>query len=196
MKANVERIEAPPNASFVFRRRREPDFGFFWHRHPEVELTLIVKSRGRRFVGDSIADYEPGDLVLLGRDLPHTWHSERARRGGERADARYVQFREDFLGPAFFERPELARVKDLLARARRGLQFTGRARAKAAGLLLGMDGLDPERRLLALLEILDALARDRDAVPLSSALFEPPAARTRPASTASAAISPPASWAN
>ena len=51
MKARIEKISPGGAASFICRRRSDPRFGFTWHFHPEIELTLIVRSRGRRFVG-------------------------------------------------------------------------------------------------------------------------------------------------
>lgn len=93
-----------------------------WHFHPEIELTLIVKGAGRRFVGDSVEPFGPGDLILLGPNLPHFWHSEGAARG--RAHSVVVQFRRDFLGPGFLERPEFADVARLLERSGRGLAFS------------------------------------------------------------------------
>ncbi len=171
MLAQVERIPAPPLSSFVWKRRRDPRFEFAWHVHPEVELTLIVSSRGRRFVGDHVADYADGDLVLLGSNLPHTWHSEPGRRA--RHEAVVVQFPETFLGPGFLEAPELRPVRRLLERARRGLRFAGRPQRAAARRLEEMERLDGLARLRALLEVLELLARARDARPLASAGFVP-----------------------
>src|SRR6516162_7051730 len=108
MKARIERVSAGPAASFVCRRRVEARVGFAWHFHPELELTLIVRSRGRRFVGDSIEPYEDGDLVLLGPDLPHTWHSDPRRKGPH--EAVFCQFPRDFLGGDFLSAPELAAI--------------------------------------------------------------------------------------
>src|SRR5258707_12466360 len=101
MKARIERVSTGDAASFLCRRRTDSRFGFYWHFHPEIELTLIVRSRGRRFVGDSIEPYEDGDLVLVGPNLPHPWSSDPRRKG--RHGAGFWQFPREFL-----RAPELA----------------------------------------------------------------------------------------
>jgi AraC-like DNA-binding protein len=171
MKARIERISTGGEASFLCRRRTDARFDFLWHFHPEIELTLIVGSRGRRFVGDSIEPYQDGDLVLLGPDLPHTWHSDPGRKG--RHEALFCQFSRDFLGPAFLESPELAGVSRLLARSARGLSFSGRTQKAVARRLEGLGGKEGLPRLAELLGILDELARSREARPLSGRLYVP-----------------------
>jgi AraC-like DNA-binding protein len=171
MKARIERISTGASASFLCRRRTDARFGFTWHFHPELELTLIVHSRGRRFVGDSIEPYEDGDLVLLGPDLPHTWHSDPGRKG--RHEAVFCQFSREFLGAGFIEAPELAAVDRLLGFSARGLRFTGRTQKAVARRMEGLDRLQGLARLAALLEILDELARSRDVRPLSGRRWVP-----------------------
>lgn len=171
MKAKVERVSTGGAASFICRRRTDPGFGFYWHVHPEIELTLIVRSRGRRFVGDSIEAYEEGDLVLLGPNLPHTWESDPRRKGPH--DAVFCQFSASFLGADFLRAPEMAAVRRLLDRAQQGLRFTGRTQKAVARRMDGMERLQGLGRLAALLEILHALAGSRDARALSSREFAP-----------------------
>ena len=65
MKAHFEKVPFADSGFHAFERV-DSEFPFYWHYHPEFELTLIVDSYGQRLVGDSIADYRPGDLVLLG----------------------------------------------------------------------------------------------------------------------------------
>jgi AraC-like DNA-binding protein len=170
MQARAERVSTAGDAAFAVKRRRDPRFGFYWHFHPEAELTLIVRSRGRRFVGDSIEDYRDGDLVLLGPDLPHTWQSAGGTR---RHEAVVVQFRPDFLGRGFLGRPEAARVRRLLERAAVGLQFTGRAQREAARSMEALERRSGLSRIAGLLELLETLARSREARPLSSPAFRP-----------------------
>jgi len=171
MKAKVERVSPGGAASFICRRRTDPRFGFYWHVHPEIELTLIVRSRGRRFVGDSIEPYEEGDLVLLGPNLPHTWDSDPRRKGPH--EAVFCQFSESFLGPEFLRAPEMAAARRLLVRAAQGLRFTGRTQKAVARRMDGMERLQGLARLAALLEVLHTLAGSRDVRPLSSREFAP-----------------------
>jgi hypothetical protein len=54
---------------------RAPEFPFNLHYHPEFELTLTLNSIGERFIGDHVAHYGDGDLILVGPNLPHAWQS-------------------------------------------------------------------------------------------------------------------------
>ena len=84
MKPFLEKIHKPPGASWSMLNRRLRDgIPFQWHHHPEFELTLTLNSRGLRFIGDHVGEYDDGDLVLLGPNLPHTWASREAVRAGE-----------------------------------------------------------------------------------------------------------------
>ena len=53
---------------------RGRSYGAQWHFHPEHQLTLVLKSHGHRVVGDNITPLSPGDLVLVGGNVPHVWH--------------------------------------------------------------------------------------------------------------------------
>jgi len=171
MKARIEKVPADGAASFLCRRRVDARFAFNWHYHPEVELTLIVRSRGRRFVGDSIEPYEEGDLVLVGPDLPHTWDSDPRRKGPH--EAVFCQFAPAFLGAEFLRAPELASLRRLLDRSARGLHYRGGTQKAVARRMEGLGKLQGLARLAALLEILDQLARSREGRPLSSREFVP-----------------------
>ncbi|MGH8019505.1 MAG: cupin domain-containing protein, partial [Opitutaceae bacterium] len=99
MRARFEKIPSDPQRSFRATDLRLPRFDAPWHFHPEIELTLILASRGRRFVGDRIERFAEGDLVLLGPNLPHFWHNDQKQRSEvTTAHAIVVQFSPDFLG--------------------------------------------------------------------------------------------------
>ncbi len=166
MKPAIEPPRARPGkTSLVAFERREAAFPWSWHYHPELELTLILEGRGTRLVGDHSEAYGPGDLVLLGSNLPHTWFSAP---GSRRNRAIVVQFRRDALPEAVLALPEFAAVRRLLAGAGRGLCFpAAAARAAGPGLraLRGREGLPG---WLGLAGVLGALAATAPA-PLASA---------------------------
>ena len=89
----VERIEPSPGGSYCVYRFQRTSFPLLWHVHPEVELTLIESGEGWRQVGDDVGPSGPGDFVLLGSQVPHTWSAVRRRRKWCRSVV--AQFRED-----------------------------------------------------------------------------------------------------
>ena len=169
MKPQFEKLTSG-DASFLTFERKDPQFSFRWHYHAEYELTLIVDSHGQRLVGDGVADYGPGDLVLLGPNLPHSWRSGPVRsRRKEVHRAVVVQFREDFLGDRFFSLNEMQSVSRLLQRSSNGLAFGHTAAGRrVARELEHFPHLPAPKRLIALLSALQELANTRAAQELSS----------------------------
>ncbi|HEV8245065.1 MAG TPA: AraC family transcriptional regulator, partial [Polyangiaceae bacterium] len=138
---------------------------------PEYELTLIDRSRGLRLVGDSIAAYREGDLVLLGPNLPHCWISDAGAKGGARTVV--LQFRRDCLGEMFFDKPEFDGVRRLFARARRGIQFHADGNAACADELHRLTRDRGASRIVRMLAVLHRLVLRRDVTLLSSPGFQP-----------------------
>jgi AraC-like DNA-binding protein len=161
MRAHFEKIDSGAASLRVFERA-DLGFPFYWHYHPEFELTLIVDSHGQRLVGDGIADYGPGDLVLLGPNLPHSWRSGPVHAPNECCHrAVVVHFREDFLGKAFFQLKEMEPIVRLLTRSASGLTFGQSANTRAiAQEIVEFPGLKPARRVVRLLDLLLDLAEE------------------------------------
>ncbi len=159
MKAYFEKVP-PGSGSLVAFERTDPAFPFDWHYHPEFELTLIVDSAGQRLIGDNFSEYGPGDLVLLGPNLPHTWRSAQPPAASKKLHRAIVmQFREDFLGEKFLNLPEMTSVAQLLKRSVCGLGFGETAAARSVTqTLANIPSMSPARRVIALLGALLDLA--------------------------------------
>ena len=156
---DLELVDLPGNQSFKVWSHGYPYRTVRWHYHPEYEVHLIVDTCGRFFVGDHVARFEPGNLVLTGPNLPHNWISEV--NPGAEVDLRciVVQFCEDFMVGATRQFPELASLSKMLQEASCGLEFdpaTGRAAKPIMMKLLEAQGL---RRMILFLELLDLLQR-------------------------------------
>jgi AraC-like DNA-binding protein len=163
MRPLLEKVAVPAGASWSFLNRRlEDGIPFQWHYHPEFELTLTLNSRGQRYIGDSIADYDDGDLVLIGPNLPHTWCSSERLQDGTPHIALVMWFTEEWAAQVTHKLAEMQPVAAMLARAGRGIVFSGATGAAARPLIEGIAALDPADRLLRLMQVLTRLARDED----------------------------------
>jgi AraC-like DNA-binding protein len=167
MKPQYERVTIPDGCSVRVYHRQIAQIPFEWHHHPEYELTLTMNSRGRRFVGDHIADYAGDDLVLVPPDMPHTWASIKPIDTREPEVAIVVWFSGDWARRLADCCPEFAPLRKLLRRGAPGLRFgedsTALVREKVQALL----DLEPRVRLATVLEILVQLA-EAVAEPLAS----------------------------
>ncbi|MBK7905802.1 MAG: AraC family transcriptional regulator [Gemmatimonadetes bacterium] len=171
MRAVAEpRRARPEGQSFAAFRYTAAAFRFWWHHHPELELTWIESGAGTRFVGDHIAPFGPGDLVLLGGHLPHTWSSEGRAAGARSHRAIVVHLPVELFDLAA---PEFAGVRALLQRAHRGLAFSSRASAAVAEALVRLPAQRGLTAWSALAGILQRLGADRAATPLASEGYVP-----------------------
>lgn len=124
MKPSFEQVNKQTDGSHLRQLDLDlTEFEPYWHFHPEFELTYIVSGSGTRIVGDSVEPFATGDLVLLGPDLPHTWNSDKGKKGPCKAIV--YQFGRNIVpdpGNGFPEFQNIVRILDLSVR---GLYFYG-----------------------------------------------------------------------
>lgn len=142
-----------------------------WHYHPEIELLHCIKGKGTNFIGNAIRNIEEGELLVLGKNLPHTRQRDRKYYSCHPEDepqSIVVQFREDFLGEKFFSMREFSHIRALLDHAILGLKFFGKTLKEATERLNAMVVMNPTTAVLELLRILDGLARSDEFIKLNS----------------------------
>lgn len=160
MKAHFEQVTPLPENSFKVFLNEVDEFDAPWHYHPEYELTLILDSQGMRYVGNSMENFEEGDLVLLGPNLPHCW--KNIGRQQKMARAVVVQWQEHFLGKGWMKNPEFKHIHRLLQLALQGVRFQNPVTDKVHKMMLRLLHLSPFQKMIQLLEILDLLAITAD----------------------------------
>lgn len=151
---------------------RGREFGDVWHYHPACEITLVRHGGSARWVGDRLDPLAPGDLVLLGPDLPHDYrNAPLPNRRPKPVEWVVVHFLPHALGHDWQTHTTLDPLRRLFERARRGLRVGGRTRDRAEEILLRMVREHGIRRLILLLELLDLLANSRQLTEISSEGF-------------------------
>lgn len=158
------------NSSFATKVNEYPYFLKIWHYHPELELVVVLKSEGTCFIGDSVEKFGIGDVVLIGKNLPHMWQNDEGyfkQTSKQTAKAIAIHFKQDYLGPKFFETPEMIHILELFERARFGLKFLNLNKTLISDIqnMLELEGFE---KTMAFLNILNALAKHKDTKRLSS----------------------------
>ncbi|MDC7998137.1 helix-turn-helix transcriptional regulator [Gilvibacter sediminis] len=126
-----------------------------WHFHPEIELVYVDKGSGKRHIGNHLSYYSEGDLVLIGSNVPHFGFTDRLTGNSEEV---VIQFNEDFLGPEFFEKPEMSQIKKLFKRGKQGIVFYGETKEEIGKQISALTTMTPLNKLTGLLNILEQLS--------------------------------------
>lgn len=172
MKSIEVRLPQDFDKSFIVFKEVGKFFPVPWHYHPEYELVLVLKSTGRRMVGDNIGYFQEGDLVCMGPHLPHVWVNDSQYINGQadhQAEAIVIHFKDNFLGEDFLKIPEMDAFKNFLKLSRRGMAVYGKTKDQINALMIGMVGMNGIQRLSSLLSIFDILSNTKEYETLASA---------------------------
>ncbi|MFZ0280360.1 MAG: AraC family transcriptional regulator [Bacteroidales bacterium] len=174
MKIAKVRLFQEPHKSFIYYRENNPFTP--WHHHPEYELCLIKKGRGKRMVGDNIDRFENNDLVFIGSYTPHEslCDPEYFSPAGFQGEGIVIQFMFDFLGDKFFQVSENNNLNKFILGSTRGYAFFGPSKRRIISLMLEMEEMNDCEKLYALLSIFRIFASTREFVVLSSPAFSEP----------------------
>jgi AraC-like DNA-binding protein len=170
MKIAKLRLPQQTDKSFIVHHEFYPFAP--WHHHPEYELVLVLKGKGRRMVGNNVDRFREHDLIFTGPFLPHQWLPDSDCPGHPdnfQESAFVIQFLDDFLGEKFFDVPENISLKKFLAGSSRGCKFYGESKKKIISIFLKMMDASETGLLYGLLSIFEVFATTSEFHYLSSA---------------------------
>ncbi len=158
MKATYEHISLPGALGSVSHVEvNQPNFPFHWHYHPEFELTYIAKGKGARWIGNDIGEYQRGELILVGSNLPHCWYSDAGKSPNQGERAVVLQFPPQVVNEILLGLPECSSLRRLIQQSALGVLFL----ETPPHLEETMNGIGARRgidQLFRLLSFLDRLA--------------------------------------
>ena len=174
MKPQLLKVPNEVVHSFNTRQDSLPNINNRWHYHPEIELIHFHKGSGTQFVGDRIKRFGPGDVVLVGSNLPHYWkYDENVLYATTDAQpySTVIHFYPDFWGDRFLNLPENKAIKTILDNAKRGIQIIGSKQQLIGRLMNEMVHSEGPKRIILLMEALMEISYCAKAKQLASMGF-------------------------
>ncbi|MCY7358655.1 MAG: AraC family transcriptional regulator [Rudanella sp.] len=172
MKPHYHQVPTNTQDAFTARYDATRTLSSIWHYHPQLELHCVVRGEGVRFIGDTINNFSPGEIILLGENLPHNWQSsERYFQEDHNVhfEAIVIHFLPTWLGEGFLHLSEALPIIKLYERAKRGLLIRGELAEKIKLLMYQTVEAGPLDRVVLLLSMLNQLAQSDSMDTLASA---------------------------
>jgi AraC-like DNA-binding protein len=175
MKIMHEQINFPGRSIVKVKLREMPHFTYPWHFHSEYEILYVIDGFGRSFVADNIEEFQSGDLVLLGSNLPHFWRSDETfhdKKNDKKVKYIVIQFSNDFFKEAISEYPEFHLIKKMLEKSSRGMRFSRSFAQKGKNKIFKLVKSNGFDRTIRLLEFLQFLAKTNEYRFLAGELYQ------------------------
>ncbi|MDB5155354.1 MAG: transcriptional regulator [Mucilaginibacter sp.] len=171
MKPQLLKVSNDLVHSFSSRQDKVPYVNNHWHYHPEVELIYFRQGNGTRFIGDSIQHFQSGDVYLLGANLPHYWRFDNIYfedEANNHADVSVIHFCENFWGDGFLQLPENTAIRNILEKAKHGIEVTGNERLALGKLIETIVYAEGPKKIMLLMEALMKIGGSKQIKVISS----------------------------
>ncbi|MGY6649675.1 AraC family transcriptional regulator [Wenyingzhuangia sp. IMCC45574] len=157
MKPHLEHIPHELKGSIYAYIYQNESFTTPWHYHEDLELTYILKSSGIRHVGNHIDNFTKGDLVLIGKNVPHCWKNDTDYKNG--AISSCIQWNESVFKNLLDSNLDLQNIQQLIHQSEVGIKFTNPSfNLRMGERIKKMAELEAGKKFIELLDILNELA--------------------------------------
>lgn len=136
-----------------------------FHFHDACEMVLIEEGYGKRIVGDHIDDFDKGDLVLMGPNLPHIWQNDNMffqKKKDYRVKATVLYFAPSMILNLIAGTDAAGAVKQLFAKAGRGLLIKNETHQLMLNRFREISTAEGLKKVSILLDIIDVLCNSSD----------------------------------
>lgn len=172
MKILPFKIPKGSNESIRLQADDDKVFYDYLHQHPETQLTVILSGEGKIIAGDYIGNFKPGDVFLIGPNLPHVFRSDKKyylEESTQRAQSLSVFFEWRSFGDNFLALPELKCLQEFSKLSERGLSIKSSTGIHVKRLMKQLFTKKDMDRVIVLLKILQLLASSTEKEVLASA---------------------------
>lgn len=169
MKALSFQIPKPEKESYRVQIDKVPYFYDLFHYHQELQITLIQKGYDTCIIGDYISSFKPGDLFVIGQNLPHVFSSDKSfyEKNEKECLSTTIFMSPKFTNSDFFQLEELSDLKGFIDNAKRGIRYTTKNKTKLIDSFKSIESGKESRGILNVLELCSILNEDKKAKHLS-----------------------------
>ena len=121
MKVLPFKIPKPELNALIFQEDKGEILFDKLHQHEEIQMSLIVEGEGTLVVGDTVNDYEQGDVLIIGSYLPHVFKSDT--KLNQKAHMLTLFFTRNSFGKHFFELEEVKELQLFFKRSKQGFKI-------------------------------------------------------------------------
>jgi len=147
--------------SVVVQEDRMPHFYNHLHRHNETQITWIMKGEGTLIAGNYMQQFKPGDIYVLGANLPHIFKSDPAyfdKRKKREIQALTIFFNPEGFFQSILALPETKGIKKFVESTAYGLQVPAEWEERIAAEMLDVQKQEQGFRLAGFIRLLQTFA--------------------------------------
>ena len=169
MKAISFQIPKREKESYRVQIDEVSHFYDLFHFHQEFQITLIQKGFGTCIIGDYISTFKPGDLFVIGQNLPHVFRSDKSFYTNEDLNclSTSLLLSPNFTQNPFFELDELIGFKTFFQNAKRGIRYSTRNNSQLIDLFQNIKPNKNEKGIISVFEFISKLSSKQKAQYLS-----------------------------
>ncbi|HVW98292.1 MAG TPA: AraC family transcriptional regulator [Mucilaginibacter sp.] len=174
MKVLPFTIPVPHDHSIIVQEEVLPHFYTYLHRHAEIQITWIQKGEGTLLAGNNMHVFKPGEIYMIGANLPHLFKSDPAYfLPDNQQEVRTVTI---FFNPsgrlsALFSLPEMKTVLAFMEQNPGGFKIPDNRYAEVASRILTIQQSGGAAQLHQFIELLNVLSTMDSLLPLSSGSY-------------------------
>nr|WP_299385904.1 AraC family transcriptional regulator [Allomuricauda sp.] len=153
------------NRTLSEKKHSFPYFFKVWHFHPELELILIKKSSGVIFLGNDMERFEPGDIFLIGSNVPHMLlNDQRYFKPSSKlkAESLVIHFDRSFMESDILKLPEAVEFGSFLKDAKKAIKFDPAIKNDVEKKIREMFKMGNFEKIISLLQLLMILGKDEN----------------------------------
>ena len=156
MKVLPFEIPKPTKDTLIYQEDYEYVFYDKFHQHQEIQLSYIKEGEGTLIVGDTISNYQKGDILAIDGNLPHLFKSEQ--ESDIKSHMLTLFFTRNGFGINFFQLEELQELNSFFNTIENGFKVLSHKKSLEQEFL-ALKKASKLERFTALLHILKLLTK-------------------------------------